>query len=469
MAHTIPLTVNNLLPVVTPASFPLQTPTTLGQSVGTVQATNNPTSWAITAGDPAGNFAISASGLITVTVAGVSNLVNGTANLTVQATNAGGSGSGAVTINYSSSNFWGDDGHLGAPAGLPQFPNGLAGYAVRPPWQVAGVDYAVGPVSGTVFKAPQTGTPLPAGVTRDTVNHVFAVTQSNVVIDGWDFSQNGGWSIEDTNSGTTIPSNTIVRNCKWTVGANNKPPINMGGIDQGTTAVGLTVENCLFDGQGLSHNIGGKGLIGCGYGGTIRLRYNLFQNAATDFLDLGADRRGNGRPCILDIKYNAFVQAAQDPGGHTDWLQTAEVNAPAPPNGKEYGLITMDFNYTSQTGAFPGGGGCQGWTLDANLKDNWTDFGGGSFSFNVAIANGTPVGAQSYITRIAPNCVVPGGSWHMNNNYVDPRGLQTTPSQLSNTFRVAQGGGPYSTQTPQESVGNFNLVTGLSWNRPFPP
>lgn len=36
------------------------------------------------------------------------------------------------------------DGASGAPAGAPQFPTLLSGYAVRPPWKVAGIDYAVG-------------------------------------------------------------------------------------------------------------------------------------------------------------------------------------------------------------------------------------------------------------------------------------------------------------------------------------
>ena len=42
-----------------------------------------------------------------------------------------------------------DDGHDQAPRAPPQRPNLLAGYAARPPWQVAGVDYAVGVPAGT--------------------------------------------------------------------------------------------------------------------------------------------------------------------------------------------------------------------------------------------------------------------------------------------------------------------------------
>ena len=39
----------------------------------------------------------------------------------------------------------GMDGRSRAPSGTPQWPNLLDGYAARPPWSVAGVDYPVGP------------------------------------------------------------------------------------------------------------------------------------------------------------------------------------------------------------------------------------------------------------------------------------------------------------------------------------
>lgn len=72
-----------------------------GKVVGTMTASRSPTSWAITAGNSAGYFAISNAGVITVTSAGVTGLAGttGTTSLTVQATNANGSGTGTATIN----------------------------------------------------------------------------------------------------------------------------------------------------------------------------------------------------------------------------------------------------------------------------------------------------------------------------------------------------------------------------------
>src|SRR5262249_43812194 len=48
------------------------------------------------------------------------------------------------------------DGANGAPSGTPQLPSILSGYAVRAPWQVAGVDYAVGVPVGTTLRDPAT-------------------------------------------------------------------------------------------------------------------------------------------------------------------------------------------------------------------------------------------------------------------------------------------------------------------------
>jgi hypothetical protein len=85
-------------PVVTSVNFNLSLPASNGAFVGTVLATNSPTSWAITSGNSAGYFSITNVGTINVTAAGASGLSSGTYNLTVQATNAFGSGAGTVGV-----------------------------------------------------------------------------------------------------------------------------------------------------------------------------------------------------------------------------------------------------------------------------------------------------------------------------------------------------------------------------------
>jgi len=93
-----PVPVGGAAPVVTNANLNITLPVVNGQLVGTVTATNSPTSWSITAGNSAGYFTINNSGNITVTSAGASGLTAGSYSLTVQATNSYGSGTGTAAI-----------------------------------------------------------------------------------------------------------------------------------------------------------------------------------------------------------------------------------------------------------------------------------------------------------------------------------------------------------------------------------
>ena len=88
------------IPVVGPATFNLTLPLTTNQPVGTVTASNSPTAFAITTGNPAGYYAISNAGALTVTAAGAAGIPAGTASLGVTATNAGGTSPAAtITVN----------------------------------------------------------------------------------------------------------------------------------------------------------------------------------------------------------------------------------------------------------------------------------------------------------------------------------------------------------------------------------
>jgi hypothetical protein len=89
-----------LPPVVTPATFDIVLPVAPADSVGIVQASGNPTAFAITGGNANGYYQIANSGLIVVTTAGSTGIVAGTDTLTVTASNAGGTSPGAtITIN----------------------------------------------------------------------------------------------------------------------------------------------------------------------------------------------------------------------------------------------------------------------------------------------------------------------------------------------------------------------------------
>jgi hypothetical protein len=88
--QSIPVVASNL-------SFTADEAAANGAAIGTVTATNNPTAWAITAGNTGGAFAISSAGVITK--AGTLNAATLNAyTLTVSATNKGGTTTGTVGI-----------------------------------------------------------------------------------------------------------------------------------------------------------------------------------------------------------------------------------------------------------------------------------------------------------------------------------------------------------------------------------
>ena len=108
-----------------------------------------------------------------------------------------------------------NDGSAKAPVGNPQLPNLLSGYSVRPAWQVAGVDYAVGVPTNMTLKDPTVAANLPAGVSINSTNHVIDITANNVTLNGYDFSLHGGWGI-NIDPGVT---GTTIENCNFSMGS----------------------------------------------------------------------------------------------------------------------------------------------------------------------------------------------------------------------------------------------------------
>ena len=129
------------------------------------------------------------------------------------------------------------DGSQSASRGPAQHPTLLDGYLARPPWQVAGVDYAVGVNPGTTLKIPTAGN-LPPGAS---LQHgagwtAIYVDGNNVKLDGYDLT---GLTvmINDGASGTVT-----ISNCAATTGVNIRSTV-------GATA-NLVVQNCSLDGGG---------------------------------------------------------------------------------------------------------------------------------------------------------------------------------------------------------------------------
>src|SRR5262249_6652891 len=125
------------------------------------------------------------------------------------------------------------DGSANAPAGQAQLPNLLTGFAARPPWMVAGVDYAVGPAAGTVFKIP-TASNLPPGATLTSWG--IDVTGANVTLNGYDLTHMTVM-VEASASGTVT-----ISNCTSTQSVNIRSVTN--------ATANLVVENCILNGGG---------------------------------------------------------------------------------------------------------------------------------------------------------------------------------------------------------------------------
>ena len=328
------------------------------------------------------------------------------------------------------------DGSLNAPAGTPQMPNLLNGMAVRPPWEVAGVDYAVGIPAGAVLKDPSTINM--SGVTVNTASHKVTVSTNNTTISGIDFSLDGGWQL------VVAASNVTVTDCNFAVGTNAQPMLN---ISSGSNTL---LEYCQFNGNSIDQStLNGVVYASSAGTGAVTVQYCYFENGSEDWVD-----SPNGAP--ITLQYNLFDNNGQG-GGHPDWLQMGGGNISA----------VVEYNTYVQS-ALGAGGGSQG----IGLYDGYS----GSYNLTSAtVSNNTIVtlpGVQvNYIIHIGYSGTIVGGGTGgltgtatIQNNYVDMAG--TTGS-----FFSAQSG---SGSTPQAGAsvvesGNVNMVTGGLFSQINPP
>jgi hypothetical protein len=192
------------------------------------------------------------------------------------------------------------DGSASAPSGTIPFSTLLSGYAIRPEWKVAGVDYYVGTPSGAVLKDPSTISM--AGVTVDKSAHIVTVSASNVTLSGYDFGLGGGWQVNVVNNA----NNVTIQNSRFQVGANDLMPIQAyyGGT--------INVLNNTFDG-GAKAGSSATAMVFTGNGGA-RIEYNRFSNFPNDGIDITHDGK-------YVVQYNLFDTMGAG-GFHTDAIQT---------------------------------------------------------------------------------------------------------------------------------------------------
>ncbi len=188
------------------------------------------------------------------------------------------------------------DGSANAPAGTPQLPNLFSGYATRPPWEVAGVNYAVGVPAGMTLKDPLSLTSM-AGVSVNTTTHLIEITGNNVTLNGYDFSMEGGWGIY------VQGNNAVIQNCNFVAGSaigNSQYYF----ISTSSTVNNLTIEDSTFNGNGQQYQ-NFSGLVSFSGSGTFTVQYNYMENSPQHFVEMN----NSGTATLID-QYNVFMNGA---------------------------------------------------------------------------------------------------------------------------------------------------------------
>lgn len=304
----------------------------------------------------------------------------------------------------------------GSTANLP---NLLNGYAARPPWQVAGVDFYVGVPNGTVLKNPLTISMT--GVSINSSTHIVTVSGNNVTLDGYDFSLNGGWEVYVTGA------NAVITNSNFAVGANRLIPV-IGA----NPVTNLSLTHCKLDGTGgntdnlvdyRSSNAAAPGLIS---------RYNWFRNAQSDV-----------HGCISGvhmIEYNLYQNGTYASGAHSDFIEFTNCVT----DGTKIRYNTLYFTYHS------GNAVNEGIQVEAQLTSTMRNV---EVSNNVIIAAGSQSQlSASYLIAVRQDSgnIISGANVH--DNYMDA-------TAAYGWFYAAQVGG----SNPIVS-GNKNMLNGKTIN-----
>lgn len=256
---------------------------------------------------------------------------------------------------------------------------------------------------------------------------VITVTGNNVTLNGYDFSQNGGYCVNIA-AGVT---GTVIENCNFVVDANGDVPINASSASCGN----LTVNYCTLNGGPTSNGNGNCwALINYDGTGTLQCTYNYFENSPEDDIDMG----GTVTPII---EYNLFVNSGTSSGSHPDSIQFV---------GDTVKNLVMSYNTVYQ----PNPSGMEGIQVCAQL--NGSTITNSTVSNNTIVAKGpSPTLQMSCAIAIqqGSGCTING--CNVTGNYIDPTGMY------------------YPFYTPQGSnltyTNNVDMVTGTVLPNPQLP
>lgn len=325
------------------------------------------------------------------------------------------------------------DGRSGASSGCSaQNPTALSGENLRPPWQVSGVDYAVGAPCDISFKDPATftwGGPGVCDVSSGTQLRCDNVT-AGLIIDGYDFTLGAsGWTVILVND-----QNVIIRNSKF----------SKGNIFADGGTCGLTIEHNTFD-QTTADNTQTTAITSNCSGSTDTFRWNYFTNMSQHVTEW------NGTNKTAIFKYNFINNSGgHDVASHINYSQFC-TNINAGTTLSFNGVYQIQLNGEGGTG-YQMADGCGG-GITMTSPD---------FSYNTVVTASTGPGGTAPIAAIFYRDggfanVTTNGTF--TNNYFDDTGT------LGGTGGGGSiGGGWFHGDNSgwTTCTGNFNMQDGSS-------
>lgn len=271
----------------------------------------------------------------------------------------------------------GTDGCAGSLGGTAQFPSLLTTYAShRSPWNVAGVDYAVGVPSGALLDPSTAALPSGCSFSGSTVS----CSGSNITVSGYDFSLHNGIVLSVTGGSSGL---SVIKN-KFGIAPNCSDPVLNVSITGNTT-----IKYNTFDGGG-----GTCGTLSFGTmintnqtitGAVLTIEYNYFLNTPQDAVDMRGP--GSGTSQVI-TKYNLYYLEGWQ--GHPDGFQTC---------GGNFDSTQISYNTYYNTTA-PGQQGTQPFHVEAQCTSAITN---STVSFNTIATPGTCNGGANYPTGCAVN------------------------------------------------------------------
>ena len=154
----------------------------------------------------------------------------------------------------------------------------LSGYAKRPTWDVAGVDYYVGVPNGTTLQDPTTAT-LPAGAAYSASSHTVTVSGSNVTLNGFDFSLHNQTALVISGANVTIENSYFMPGSELYKHF-DKPAHGHHAHDQyKSSASNVSLLNSEVNGNSVATVAQQRHNISISNTGTIKIEYNHLHNS----------------------------------------------------------------------------------------------------------------------------------------------------------------------------------------------